>query len=107
MTVLTKRDMTEHLCNSLGLNKIMAKQLIEEVFEALSNCLENQEIAKIAGFGSFTTRNKPARMGRNPQDGNPLVIAPRCVVSFKASLKLRSKLEKLVGIEGTNPADNQ
>jgi hypothetical protein len=46
----------------------------------------------ISGFGKFCVKNKKKRKGRNPATGKDLILAPRKVVIFKWSGKLKEKL---------------
>ena len=49
---------------------------------------------KIAGFGTFIVRKKGARKGRNLKTGEEIPIAPRKVVTFKASNQFKAMVEK-------------
>jgi len=49
---------------------------------------------KISGFGNFEVHTKTARPGRNPQTGEPVIIAARKVVTFRASGSLRQQINK-------------
>ena len=53
MAALTKSDMAEKLFEELGLNKREAKELVEQFFEEIRLCLENNEQVKLSGFGNF------------------------------------------------------
>jgi len=66
--------------------------MVDTFFEVLKEALVQTEKLKIAGFGTFLIRNKDARMGRNPQTGEPLEISARRVLSFKASDQLKEKM---------------
>jgi integration host factor subunit alpha len=46
----------------------------------------------ISGFGKFRVKNKKKRRGRNPATGKDIVLAPRKVITFKWSEKLKEKL---------------
>ena len=67
MTALTKSEMADRLHERLGLNKREAKELVEQFFEEIRICLENNEQVKLSGFGSFDLRDKRQRPGRNPK----------------------------------------
>ena len=47
----------------------------------------------ISGFGKFCVKNKKKGKGRNPATGEDLMLAPRKVVTFQSSMKLREKLQ--------------
>jgi len=67
-------------------------EAVEMVFEALKETLERGENVKLTGFGVFTVRNKRTRTGRNPKTGEPMELAARRVVTFKASPLLKDKM---------------
>lgn len=86
---LTKDTLYHVLINQHGMKRDEAKAFIKVFFEELKSTLEANEDIKLPNFGSFKLRNKPARPGRNPKTGEPAVIAPRRVVTFKAGPALR------------------
>jgi integration host factor subunit alpha len=51
-------------------------------------------LVKIAGFGTFQVRQKAARTGRNPKTGVEVPIAPRRVLTFRASQKMRERINQ-------------
>ena len=67
MSALTKSEMADKLFEELGLNKREAKELVEQFFEEIRICLENNEQVKLSGFGNFDLRDKGSRPGRNPK----------------------------------------
>ena len=93
MSALTKADMVEHLFNELGLNKQVAKELIDIFFEEIRLALENNQPVKLSGFGNFDLRDKRQRPGRNPKTGEEIPITARRVVTFKAGQKLRQRVD--------------
>jgi integration host factor subunit alpha len=89
---LTKAHLIEKVTVDVGLNKKIAMDIIEKLFEVLKGCLQNAEDLKISGFGTFHVRDKKTRMGRNPQTGEAMEISARRVVTFKPSQRLRDAL---------------
>ena len=89
---ITKADIVEHLHAQLGLNKNESKKLIEDFFDEIKRCLENNEEVKLSGFGNFELIDKKARPGRNPKTGEEVTISARRVVTFRAGNKLRKKI---------------
>lgn len=90
---LTKADLAERLFTELGLNKREAKEFVELFFEKIRLALENGEQVKLSGFGNFSLRNKNPRPGRNPKTGQEIPISARRVVTFRASHKLKERVE--------------
>jgi integration host factor subunit alpha len=90
---LTKADLAECLFNELGLNKREAKEFVELFFERIRTALETGEQVKLSGFGNFGLRDKNARPGRNPKTGEEIPISARRVVTFRASHKLKERVD--------------
>lgn len=90
---LTKAILAEQLVDGVGLNHREAKEMVEGFFKEISDCLERHEAVKLAGFGVFNTRNKPARPGRNPKTGEETPISARRVATFHPSGRLKGAVE--------------
>ena len=99
-SALTKAEMAERLFDELGLNKREAKELVEQFFEEIRICLENNEQVKLSGFGNFDLRDKRQRPGRNPKTGEEIPISARRVVTFKPGQKLKVRVDESMGDEG-------
>ena len=91
---LTKANLSELLFEKVGINKREAKDIVESFFEEIRVSLEKGENIKLSGFGNFQIRNKPQRPGRNPKTGEEIPILARKVVTFHASQKLKTAVEK-------------
>jgi len=104
MAALTKAEMAEKLFEELGLNKREAKELVEQFFEEVRVCLENNEQVKLSGFGNFDLRDKRQRPGRNPKTGEEIPISARRVVTFRPGQKLKARVEEYSAREGLNDA---
>jgi integration host factor subunit alpha len=81
----------------LGLDKREAKAMVEAFFEEIGLGLENNEPVKLSGFGRFDLRDKNPRPGRNPKTGEGIAICARRVVTFRASRKLKGKVDAFAG----------
>lgn len=90
---VTKADLAETLYQELGLNKREAKEFVELFFETLRHALEQGDAVKLSGFGNFGLRRKNPRPGRNPKTGEEIPISARTVVTFRASQKLKERIE--------------
>ena len=60
----------------------------------MKETLETGEDVLISGFGKFCVKNKMERRGRNPATGEEMMLAPRRVVTFKCSGKLREEINE-------------
>ena len=66
--------------------------MVEQILDQMTGALERGENVKISGFGSFVLRDKGERMGRNPKTGVEVPIAPRRVLTFRASQMMRDRI---------------
>jgi nucleoid DNA-binding protein len=69
-----------------------ANDIVESIILGIKEALVKKEGVKISGFGKFSTSEKAARKGRNPQTGAEITIADRCVIKFKVSDCLKAEL---------------
>src|SRR6187200_3618357 len=91
---LTRADLADVVHNKLGLSRAESAQLVERVLHHLCHSLAEGRNVKISGFGSFILRDKGQRVGRNPKTGIEVAIAPRRVMTFRASQIMRDKVAK-------------
>ena len=92
---MTKDDLANALVNSVdGMTKRSAMDAVEQVFATIKNTLASGETVKLSGFGTLSTKHKAARKGRNPQNGEDIVISARTVVSFKPSKVMTGRIQK-------------
>jgi len=89
---VTKAEIAKIVHERVGLTKKESAQIVESVLSVVRNSLEKGENVKLSGFGHFIVRQKHARRGRNPKTGMDITIAPRSVVTFRASPLLKKKL---------------
>jgi integration host factor subunit alpha len=91
---LTRADLSERLHRQIGLSRADSANLVEGILAQMSDALARGENVKVSGFGSFVLRNKGERIGRNPKTGVEVAIAPRRVLTFRASQGLRARIAK-------------
>jgi len=93
MTV-TKADIVERLFAKNLFTKGESAQIIETLFELIKQSLERGDDVLISRFGKFSVKEKQQRAGRNPQTGEPVVLPPRAVATFKCSGNLKRKIKQ-------------
>ena len=86
---MKKSDISSHVAAQASLSKAAADSAVNAVFSSISDALAREETVTIAGFGTFSTKRRPARQGRNPRTGESITIAASKVPSFKAGKNLR------------------
>ena len=89
---LTRMDLSEAVFREVGLSRNESAQLVEGVLGHVSDALVRGETVKISSFGTFSVRDKAARIGRNPKTGEEVPITPRRVLVFRASNIMKERI---------------
>ena len=89
---LTRMDLSDAVYEQVGLSRNESAELVESVITHISDALVAGEQVKISSFGTFSTRNKAARVGRNPKTGEEVPILPRRVLTFRPSHLMKDKV---------------
>ncbi|PKP93847.1 MAG: integration host factor subunit alpha [Alphaproteobacteria bacterium HGW-Alphaproteobacteria-16] len=89
---LTRADLADALHREIGLSRADSSRMVEQILGHMCEALAKGENVKISGFGSFILRDKGERIGRNPKTGVEVPIAPRRVLTFRASQMLRDRI---------------
>ena len=89
---LTKIQIVESIHNQIGFTQKRASEIVETFLEIIKDTLESGEDVLISGFGKFCVNEKKERKGRNPATGDAMMLAPRKIVTFKCSGKLRDRI---------------
>ena len=91
---VTRAHLAEAVYREIGLSRNESADLVETVLREMSDSLARGESVKISSFGSFSVRQKGARVGRNPKTGEEVPILPRRVLVFRASNVLKSRINE-------------
>jgi integration host factor subunit alpha len=91
---LTKAHIVENLFAKNLFTKGESAQIVETLFELIKQSLQDGEDVLISGFGKFSVKEKHQRRGRNPQNGEPMILPPRRVVTFHYSAGLKEKINQ-------------
>ncbi len=90
---VTRADLAEAVYREIGLSRSESSGLVESVIHHISEALLRGEQVKLAGFGTFSLRDKKERMGRNPKTGKAVPISSRRVLVFNPSQVLRERVD--------------
>lgn len=82
---MNKADLVAAVQTDLGDSKASADRAVNAVIDAIKTGVKNDSTVQVVGFGTFSIRNRAARMGRNPQTGEAIQIAASKSVAFKPS----------------------
>ena len=89
---LTRMDLSEAVFREVGLSRNESAMLVESILQHVSDALVRGESVKISGFGTFSVRDKSARIGRNPKTGEEVPIHPRRVLTFRPSHLMKDRV---------------
>ncbi|ETA49942.1 MULTISPECIES: integration host factor subunit alpha [Ponticoccus] len=89
---LTRMDLSESVFREVGLSRNESAELVEAVLQHMSDALVSGEQVKISSFGTFSVREKAARVGRNPKTGEEVPIQPRRVLTFRPSHLMKDRV---------------
>ena len=91
---LTRADLADIVHRKLGLSRAESASVVERVLHHMCHSLADGRNVKVSGFGTFILRDKGQRLGRNPKTGVEVPIAPRRVMTFRASQIMRDQIVK-------------
>lgn len=89
---LTRADLADVVHREIGLSRTESANIVERILHHMCAALSDGQNVKISGFGSFILRDKGERIGRNPKTGVEVPIAPRRVLTFRASQLMRERI---------------
>jgi DNA-binding protein HU-beta len=91
-TVLTLRHLAERLSEMHELPKRQANEMLIQVIEIISRSLKKGEKIRLSGLGILQVRKRAARMGRNPQTGEPIKIKASKKIAFRPAKELKDAI---------------
>ena len=89
---VTRNEIAEAIFSEIGLSRSECNEFVDEIIDLIIKGIIEDELVKIAGFGSFKLRYKKERQGRNPKTKEPAVISSRNVILFRVSHHLKEKI---------------
>jgi integration host factor subunit beta len=86
---MTKADLVEEVTRVTELPRKESEAVVETIFESIISALQADDKIEIRGFGSFRTRERRGRTGRNPKTGAKVEVPPKKIPYFKPSKELK------------------
>ncbi len=86
---LTKADLIEEVLRITELPRKESETIVETIFESIIESLQKGDKIEIRGFGSFRTRSRRGRVGRNPKTGEKVEVPAKKIPFFKPSKELK------------------
>lgn len=93
---MNKSELVQNLANKARLSRADAQRAVDAMFDTndgiISKALKKGDRVQITGFGTFETRKRKARTGRNPRTGKEIKIAATTSPSFRAGKGLKDRV---------------
>ena len=86
---MTKADLVEKIAVQVELSKKESEQVVYAVFRSIIDALAQGDKVELRGFGSFRTRLRDSRIGRNPKTGDKVDVPQKSVPFFKPGKHLK------------------
>ena len=89
---MNKTDLIDAVAEAADISKMSATRAVDAAIEAITSALKKGDQVAILGFGTFASKARPARTGRNPKSGEAIQIAAANVPVFKPGKGLKDAL---------------
>jgi integration host factor subunit beta len=89
---MNKSEMIEVLAAKRDISFKKAEEIVNTVFEAMTNALLDGDRIEIRGFGSFVINEYDAYTGRNPKTGEAIAVKPKKLPFFKVGKELKERI---------------
>ncbi|MFC5704216.1 HU family DNA-binding protein [Cohnella faecalis] len=90
---MNKTDLINNIAEKSGLTKKDVESVLNGFLDEVSGALAGGDKVQLIGFGTFETRARSGRVGRNPQTGKSIEIPASKVPAFKAGNKLKDAVK--------------
>jgi DNA-binding protein HU-beta len=90
---MNKQDLINSISEKSGLTKKDVESVLNSFLGEVTDALSSGDKVQLIGFGTFETRKRSARVGRNPQTGANIPIPESKVPAFKAGIKLKEAVK--------------
>ncbi|MDQ6970792.1 MAG: integration host factor subunit beta [Mariprofundus sp.] len=91
---MTKSELVEMITEQQdGITRREAEVVVNTIFAVIGDALADGDHVELRGFGSFTTKQRNARLGRNPKTGASVMVPAKTVPHFKPGKELRERVD--------------
>jgi integration host factor subunit beta len=92
---MTKSELIEAVSEKIDVPKNRAEDIVNAVFDAMTDALLDNRRIEVRGFGSFSIREYRSRKGRNPRTGDEVYVDEKKSIHFKVGKELRVRVDSL------------
>jgi integration host factor subunit beta len=86
---MTKAELIEEVSRVVEMTRKDSEVIVEAIFDSIVRSLHSGDKIEIRGFGSFRTRDRQGRVGRNPKTGERVEVPAKRIPYFKPSKELK------------------
>ena len=86
---MTKAELIEEVSRVIEMTRKDSEVIVESIFDSVVRALRSGDKSEIRGFGSFRTRQRQPRIGRNPKTGTRVEVPAKRIPYFKPSKELK------------------
>ena len=104
---MTKADLIDEISRAVEMTRKDSELIVETIFESIVGALRSSDKIEIRGFGSFRTRQRQSRVGRNPKTGARVEVPAKKVPYFKPSKELKDMVNAVKGVARPEPKVTQ
>ncbi len=90
---MNKSDLVESLAGKKNLTYKKAEEIVNLIFDSMTQALVDEDRIEIRGFGSFVVKHYEGYLGRNPKSGEVIEVQPKKLPFFKVGKELREKVD--------------
>jgi len=101
---MTKADLIEEVARVVEFTRKESEIIVEAIFDSVVNALREDDKIEIRGFGSFRTRQRQSRIGRNPKTGARVDVPAKRVPYFKPSKELKDLVNEQDAVPASEPS---
>jgi DNA-binding protein HU-beta len=91
---MNKGDLIDQIAGDAQVSRAQAGAALNSLIDGITSALRKGDRVALVGFGTFSSSQRKARTGRNPQTGAPLKIAAKKVAKFTAGAELKKAVRK-------------
>ena len=101
---MTKADLIEEVARITDVTRRDSEVIVETIFDSIVHSLRAGDKIEIRGFGSFRTRQRNSRIGRNPKTGDRVDVPAKKIPFFKPSKELKDLVNAAAGTASAGSA---
>jgi len=102
---MTKAELIDDVSHAVDMSRKDSEVIVETIFESIVKSLRTGDKIEIRGFGSFRTRQREARVGRNPKTGARVDVPAKKIPYFKPSKELKDLVNSTSAAAPSAPAE--